>query len=149
MSNHITGMEKEDFLGGIIKTIFMTRSLIHQDRRSGKVSFLRIIVLRYVLENKEPTMKDIANYLDITMPSASSIINDLAKLDFIKRKNDPKDRRLIRLILTKKGEAIVKQELGRMVKVMRENLSSLSLVEQKKLFEIMQKVYKHLAAKNK
>lgn len=134
----------EDFLSGIVKTMFLIRSLMHRRGAAKPMSFLRTVVLRYVKEHQEPKVKDIASYLDITMPSASSIVDDLVKLGFLKKSGDPDDRRSIRLALTPSGEKAVYDKLKEVEKNMRSSLSVLTLPEQKKLFEMMQKIYKNL-----
>lgn len=135
----------EDFLSGIIKTMFLIRSIVHQKGEAKPMSFLRTVVLRYVKEHKDPKVKDIAFYLDITMPSASSLIDDLVKLGFLKKSEDPDDRRSTRLILTPPGEKAVCDKLKAIEKNMRMSLSILTPSEQKQLFQMMQKIYKNLA----
>lgn len=138
-------MKDEDFVGGIIKTMFLIRSVMHQEKEGKPISFLRLVVLRYIIENKNITPKDIANYLDITMPSASSIVDDLVKLKLLQRSSNPEDHRSIRLTLTSSGKKIVLAKLREVQKKMRLNLSVLARDEQKNLFQMMQKIYKNLS----
>ena len=61
--------------------------------------------LRFIFENKEegPTMKDIAEYLSISAPSATSMIEQLAKKKLVIRKIDVGDRRTVRILSTPKA----------------------------------------------
>jgi DNA-binding MarR family transcriptional regulator len=140
---------KKDLSSDIIKTFFSIRSLMQRFLlKKGKISFMRIMVLCYLLENKSPTMKEMADYFGITMPSASSIIDNLVEMNMIERKDDSKDRRLIRIQLTKNGGKTAKRELGATIKNLGLIISTLSRDEKRRFFEIMKKIHKNLLYEN-
>lgn len=58
--------------------------------------------MRFIADEKEPTMKDLAEMLSITPPSATSLVNHLSRKGLIKRKLDDVDRRTVRIIPTQK-----------------------------------------------
>ena len=141
---------KKDLSNEIIKTFFAIRSLMQRfllEKR--KISFMRIMVLCYLLENKSPTMKEMADYFGITMPSASSIIDNLVEINMIKRKSDSKDRRLIRIQLTKNGQRTAKKEIGAAIKNLGLIISTLSRDEKRQFFGIMRKIHKNLLTNKK
>ncbi|MDR3547667.1 MAG: MarR family transcriptional regulator [Candidatus Pacebacteria bacterium] len=74
-------------------------------------SFLHAETLRFIQTSEQegmaPTMKDVADYLKIAPPSATSLVNSFVKDHVIMRVADPKDRRIVRLSLSKKGEKLL------------------------------------------
>ena len=74
-------------------------------------SFLHIETLRYIEEQKTPSMSDIAEYLKIAPPSATTLINTFVKEGVLERVTDVQDRRVVRLQLSKKGSKILKETM--------------------------------------
>jgi DNA-binding MarR family transcriptional regulator len=134
-------MPKNDQISEIINLIFNIRQLMHE-KLSGhytkKVSFLQIITLRYI-EEKRPLMKDIASYLAITPPSATSLVNSLIKSGLAKRESSKKDRRIVRIEITDSGKKNMKNNLSEVTLRMRKNLESLTKKEQEQLKKILKK----------
>lgn len=126
----------------IISLIFTMRQVIHEQATSKKgkgFSFLQFNTLRFIKERR-PLMKDLADYLMITPPSATSIINTLVDSEVVKRIPDPEDRRIVRIVITKKGEEQLKHHSGEMVKRMKKNLRNLSSTERKNLLNTLSKI---------
>src|SRR5579885_2178137 len=67
-------------------------------------SMLQLQGLTFLSAHKNASMSEIAQYFSIKLSSATSLINNLCKMELAKRKEDSKDRRLVRITLTKKGE---------------------------------------------
>lgn len=128
----------------LISAIFSTSRLIreHTENREGldPFSFFQLETLRYVAEKNNPSMKNIADYLCITPPSATSLINRLVKAKQIERTKDKCDRRLVRLVITPKGEKTLESGFKKIVKQMRKVLSCLSKKERVDLIAILQKL---------
>ncbi len=130
----------------LVSLIFATKRLIMENiKDSEKIdpfSFLRLEVLRFIKEKVNPTMKDIANYLCITPPSATSLINALVKKGLVRRVRDKKDRRMIRLEVTDKGEKHLKKEFERITRKIKKIYTRLSDKEIKELIKILKKFSK-------
>ena len=128
----------------LILAIFYTSHLIreHTENREGlnPFSFFQLETLRYVAEKNNPSMKNIADYLCITPPSATSLINRLVKVKQIERTKDKCDRRLVRLVITPKGKKALGSGLKKIVKQMRKVLSCLSKKERVDLIAILQRL---------
>jgi DNA-binding MarR family transcriptional regulator len=115
---------------------------MHEQKEPNKgknCSFLHLISLKYIHENK-PLMKDLADFLGIAPPSATSLVNTLAKSELVIREADKGDRRNVRIVISKKGEKFLEAHKKSMAEKMRENLSKLSEVEQKQLEKILEKI---------
>jgi DNA-binding MarR family transcriptional regulator len=82
-------------------------------QKNGMPSFLHAQTLQYIKElsekGRQPTMSDIAEYLRITPPSATALIDSFVQDRILERTADVHDRRVVRLTVSKKGiELIVK-----------------------------------------
>ena len=91
--------------------LFATRRLIKQQRTLGCVhpqGWLQMETLNYIGDHEGPTMHDLAAFLGITAPSASSLIGKLARAGFVRRAAGH-DRRAVCLFVTPAG----KKELAR------------------------------------
>jgi DNA-binding MarR family transcriptional regulator len=92
----------------LISLIFNANRLIREGMgKHGNVdpfSLAQFKVLTLVFEKGSPTMKEIADSLYITSPSATSIINHLVTEKELQRVFDKEDRRIVRLTLTAKGK---------------------------------------------
>jgi len=121
-------------------TIKMKKSLLHNCNYEDGSSISQIETLHCLVENPRLAMKDVAEHLGITMPSATSIVARLVKQNFIIRIYDAKDRRIIRLKITELGLA----ELIKRQKFIREKIAQmftkLSEQELEELIRLEQKV---------
>jgi len=54
-------------------------------------------------------ISDLSRIMHVTSPTVTQLINRLEEKGLVQRKNDPNDRRYIRVVLTTQGEAILKQ----------------------------------------
>jgi DNA-binding MarR family transcriptional regulator len=128
----------------IIALIFsIGRSIRRQTGSPQEVCFLSILqmeTLRYIRENKKVLMKDLAEYLHITPPSTTSIVEDLFKRGLVKRLSDKKDRRIIKISLTTRGKKLLENSLQRKLKEFRKKIEVLSSDEKKSLLKILRKI---------
>ncbi len=129
----------------IVSLIFKSSRLIHKHLKKEKkyldpFSVLRLEVLHYVSEKKNPLMKEVANYFCITPPSATSLVNPLIKSRMLKRVSDKSDRRAIRLFITPKGVRKLKDGFGKIQNSMRKILVRLNKKEQENLIKILKKL---------
>ena len=66
----------------------------------SQMSMSQYRAMAFIRRNPESTLGDVARELDITLGSASDLIERLVSLDFIARDTNPHDRRQVRLSLT-------------------------------------------------
>jgi DNA-binding MarR family transcriptional regulator len=111
----------------------------YRDERKKSISGMQLETLRYIKE-KEPLMKEIADYLCIAPPSATSLVGHLAKAGLAKRIHDDEDRRIVRLCITEYGKKELKVGEERIAGRMKKILSSLSGKEKESLAKILKKI---------
>lgn len=131
-------------LGQLTSMIFTTSRLIRERTKDREkidpLSYLQLGTLRYVAEKDNPPMKDIADYLCITPPSATSLINSLVKAKQLERIHDKDDRRLIRLAITSKGKKRLGDGFKKITARLRKILSHLSEKERDDFIRILEKL---------
>lgn len=125
----------------LVSLIFSTSRLIHDRIHKNcnmacQLSALQRETLRFIQEKGNPLMKELADYLCITRPSTTSLIDHLVAEKLVKRVVDPKDRRSVRLTITPKVEEIIAQSKAKIF----ECLSALSDNDIKNLNQILNKL---------
>lgn len=105
---------------GIMRTKFA------QGKKLDPSTWLRIETMKFIMDHDAPKMKDVADYLSITAPSATSLVGGLVKSGFVAYAADTSDRRTSRLVLTAKGKAELKSAMTRGTKHLRSLFAVLS-----------------------
>jgi DNA-binding MarR family transcriptional regulator len=83
---------------------------IRTEMRRGRETNLSIPQFRtmgFVQRNPDSSLSDLADYLGLTLPSASKLVDGLVKQKLISRQESIIDRRRLTLVLTPNGESIV------------------------------------------
>ena len=135
---------REESTNRAMSLIFSVSRMIkekYRDERQENISGMKLETLRYIKENK-PLMKDIAEYLSITPPSATSLINHLVEDKLVERIQDGNDRRIVRMNITSFGEKKFRQGMAMIADRMKKVLSSLNKSEKENLIGILQKISK-------
>ena len=129
----------------IIDAIFklsrmMRDSSPSRSTNTQQLSMLQIQALVFLKKHKNAQMGQIAAQFGIELPSATSLVNKLVNENLATRKNDKKDRRLVCITITSKGEQLLKQARDEKTKRIKENLSHLSLEDKVELLRIIDKM---------
>ncbi len=132
---------KDKTLSELTSLFFTTRQIIRQqlpsDGRSDPNTWLRFETLRFISEAQDPTMHDVAHYLRIKAPSATSLVAHLARSGLIARKGEASDKRIVRISLTTRGKREVKGYTARCATTMRKAFSKLNDRELNELVAIL------------
>ncbi|MDR3642274.1 MAG: MarR family transcriptional regulator [Candidatus Doudnabacteria bacterium] len=98
--------------------------------------------LRLIREKKRVPMKQVADFLAITPPSATALIGHLAKAGYVQRTSGKNDRRAVYLSLTKKGASVMQKAVLDHCKVFSKLLDKISDKEHLELLNILTKLAK-------
>jgi DNA-binding MarR family transcriptional regulator len=131
---------KDSKLSELTSLFFTTRQIIKQQLPSGESdpnTWLRFETLRFIGESKDPTMQDLAHYLRVKAPSATSLVAHLAKTGLIARKGEKEDKRIVRISLTAVGKKEIKNYTARCAKTMQKVFSKLNDREVDELVTIL------------
>ncbi len=95
--------------------------------------------LQFVAEHSDrPTMRELAAYLKVKAPTATALVDELAKAKLIERLSGKTDRREVSLGLTAAGKTRLKEHLARKSKVLSEVLTPLSVRDRKEFNRLLE-----------
>ena len=117
------------------------RVIKHQmDSGSPRITLPQLETLRFLQEHRAASMRQIANFLAVTPPSATIAIRTLASAGLISRRRDNRNRRMVYLHLTKKGQTLLDTVFKQRCLAFRQLLKRLNKTEQQELFRLMRKL---------
>lgn len=73
-----------------------------------KITRVNFIAIYYIGENEGKSQRELSDKMDVNDSSIARLIDRMEKEDLVERKRDLKDRRTIRIVLTKKGVEVRK-----------------------------------------
>ncbi|HVM91128.1 MAG TPA: MarR family transcriptional regulator [Verrucomicrobiae bacterium] len=101
------------------------------------LSHMELHALGSVWEHDRPLMRDLSHALSLTPSATSSLVNGLVKRGLLDRKSDPKDRRALRLSLTKKGRAVLEQKFEYMAEGLQLLTRGMSVRDREELIRLL------------
>lgn len=116
----------------------LMRSRVRSAGKSDPYGWMRLETLRFVDDNESATMHDVAKYLRITAPSATSLVHGLVKRGHLVRAAGKKDKRVVRLSLSRKGRKLLDTYITQSGGIMREVFSKLKPNDVRELARILQ-----------
>ncbi len=129
--------------GELSGLFFETRQIIRQklpaDGQSDPNAWMRLQTMRYIDVSGEPTMQDVAAYLRIKAPSATSVVAHLVDQGLVERKHGT-DRREVKLSVTSRGKKVLREYAEQSDTMMRSAFSTLDEKEVWSLCDILKKL---------
>lgn len=118
---------------------------------SQKVSELNLtpvqaLVLGFLHQEDQITSSELGKKTGLDSATLTGILDRLEAADFIERKNNPEDRRSIRIHLTPKGNELSGKAIEVIVGANADFLHSLTKDEKRNLFDIIKKL-RHSASR--
>lgn len=92
---------KKSSLGDLL--LLFRRNIVESLKKEGfnhDLTFSQMEVLGFIKPEGKETMKNIADHLKITPPSATEIVTEMEKKGLVKRLHDKNDRRVIFITLS-------------------------------------------------
>lgn len=118
------------------------RTALGKNKKLDPASWLRIETMKFVADNDNSKMKDVAEYLSITAPSATSLVSGLVKSGLVVGYTDRSDRRASHLALTRKGRLELKKTIARGLKIFSTLFSVLSKAELAAFIRALERIKK-------
>jgi DNA-binding MarR family transcriptional regulator len=106
-------------------------------RDMAPFSLLHVETLRFIGEKGAPAMREVADYLKVSAPSATDVIDGLVKGGYISRTTGAKDRRKVLLSLSKKGEALVRKMTEKRYRAFAAMVETLTAADRRELARIL------------
>ena len=85
--------------------LIFRRKILESVKKEGlkhDLTLSQVEILNFIGLSGKKTMRDIADYLKITPPSVTAIIEEMEEKGLVKRINDKKDRRVVFITLSEK-----------------------------------------------
>src|SRR5258706_7622261 len=102
-----------DLTNQLIDAIFSFSRLMKQNLGTksdlANLSMVQLQTLFFLKKNKMLPMRQIAEYVQIELPSATNLIDTLVKLDLVERNTDNQDKRVVNVTLTEKAEIFLEK----------------------------------------
>ena len=114
------------------------------DSETAKLTLPQLQALFYLHSQKSVQMKDISAYFHVEMPTATSLLDKLVATDLVKRQNDIKDRRVVHVLLTDKGQKVVAKSIAKRNERIAKMLSLVSRKDKENLLSILQRIVDNL-----
>ena len=117
--------------------MFKMRSISH-------VNMIQLHTLAWIAESRGVTMKELAEHLKISSPSATVFVQRLVVMRLLQRFEDPKNRKLVRLKISRKGQALCREHMQTAQSALRKIFSIISPSDQRDLARILDTLVQEL-----
>ncbi len=104
------------------------------------MNYIKAEILSHLQLYQNSKMKDVAKFLGITPPSATTMIEKLVQEKLLERKKDPNDRRNIILLVTTEGETFIKKTYSQIHAIIEQTFKTLNKKDKKELIRIYGKL---------
>ena len=110
----------------------------------GRLSFPQFLLLSFLAQESDAlTMTEVARRMKHTTAAATGLVDRLEKLSLITRKQGPKDRRKVMVVITEKGHAMVQEIRQDMVQNLLRLMEHLDENERATWLRIYEKIFPH------
>lgn len=114
----------------------------------GKISIPQSVTLELLDFYKSLKMKDISRNLHVSLPAATGLIDRLHGMGMVKRTYDKKDRRVIYIALTPKGNQTIKKVKTQRRKMIENLFGKLTKKERLDYLRILRKLKEAITHEN-
>ena len=109
-----------------------------------KLTMPQFVILDILQRHGESKMSDLAKSLSVTTAAMTGIVDRLVREGYLRRESDPKDRRIIKIRLTAKGERAVTQILEKKKQMIIKMFGMISQGEREEYLRILTHIRDHL-----
>ena len=96
-------------------------------------------VLGYLMEKKQATMSELAEFARVKMPAMSETVDKLVKTGCVTREHSSQDRRAVIVRIAKKTESMVKKHMEQKRRFFASLMGEFTPGEKEKLIKILKK----------
>jgi len=112
------------------------------EEKDNSLSYIQFQTLSFLMKQKNSTMKEISEYVHITAPSTTTLVNNLVRMKLISRIDDKDDRRIVRLTITQSGKKELEKGFVAAIKHLKNVFSKLSKKDRDDLTRVLTKLSK-------
>ena len=121
----------------VISSYFQT---INAASAGGELSLQELRIIDYIGECESCIMREISEHARVAVSTMTGIVDKMEDKGLVKRERNDEDRRIVRVLLTGKGERIHQANVENYLQLSRSMLESLDEREQSIYMEITKKI---------
>ena len=122
------------------KTANVISTEVHKPLAKHKLTTSQFGVLEALYKLGPMYQRDLAREIVKTTGNITTVIDNLEKNDLVRREREAKDRRYFMVVLTTKGQKLIKKIYPTHVKQIEQVLKRLTKTEQERLLKICEKL---------
>jgi len=129
---------KKTSLGDLL--LAFRRNIVDDMKKGGfshELTFSQVEVFHFIESNGQKTMKEIADFLKITPPSATEIVAEMEKKGLLKRTGSKDDRRVVFITMTDTAKKLSTSVCKRKEVILNKMVSRLSEKDHRNLERII------------
>lgn len=147
--NNMPGKSVEDVIGEVENLMRTVQKAFHSassDFLEGLDIAIQQFIVMDLIYNKEcPKMGDLAAEIGVSMSNMTAMTDRLIEHEYVQRKDDPEDRRVVRVCLTSRAKEIMKKAIGKKRKNLEILLGKISESDREGLVRILGKMSRAMA----
>ncbi|OGK18605.1 hypothetical protein A3G67_02030 [Candidatus Roizmanbacteria bacterium RIFCSPLOWO2_12_FULL_40_12] len=119
------------------------RAMKHEMKPSSSITNLTLVQLNALIflgDRRDAHVSDVANYFGIAIPTATVLLDRLTSLGLVQRVPDKTDRRVIGVVLTKKGEKLLSKAMKERENMFKKVFAKLSTKDKNDFLRIMRHI---------
>ncbi|MBP9773445.1 MAG: MarR family transcriptional regulator [Candidatus Peribacteraceae bacterium] len=129
-------------------TRHMRKMMVCMDKDDKSMNWLQMHALSLIADHEGITMKEVATFMKVSAPSATSFVNRLVKMKWVERLTDASNRKLVRLKMTQAGKQMLLEKIAQKKQMMHGIISLLSDEDQAQMVRIYKNLLTSLSRKD-
>ncbi len=130
----------EEFIKKIFCCYRYLKQKINQVLKRRKISFVQFHILYFIKNNQRIIHRDLAEKLNICLPTLSIFINKIIHKKLVIKKVPKEDKRKAIILLTKKGENILEESRKEIRKLIDALFKNFTESEKKTFMNLIKKI---------
>ena len=143
---HFKKGELYSFITGKASTAIARRLQRKFNNANVNLTIEQWSVLYHLWKQDGMSQQELCNATFRDKPSITRLVDNLEKLDLVKRVPDGKDRRINKVFLTKHAEALEEKTMGLAEETLNDALAGVSQEQIEVCKEVLQRVYDNLSS---
>jgi len=114
-----------------------------------KITLPQFLILNFLHNSQESKMTELAKFMKVTTAAMTGIVDRLVRDKYVARQYDPKDRRIIKIKLTTKGDNLVNKASQQRRDMIISVFGKISEEERQDYLRILTHIYEILTTEQK
>jgi len=131
-------VDKLDEVMLVLMKAFARRSM--QELCQNKLTLSQFLLLGLLHKQKECNMSHLADFMQVSLPTITGVVDRLVRQGLVLRLSDPNDRRLVKIKLTPQGQSLLQKIFQQRRKTIKELFCQVSDYDRKEYLRILNSI---------